>query len=193
MLKTLIIDNYDSFVYNLVQYIWEFWWNPIIFRNDEISVEKARELNPTHIVISPWPWNPTDPAYFWVCNDIIREMWTSIPLLWVCLWHQWIWSVFGWKIIQCSKIMHGKTSVINREGDSIILNWLAQSFEVMRYHSLSVSEDWFPEDLSITSRTEGWTIMSFEHKKYPIYAVQFHPESIGTPDGKKMIRNFLEL
>lgn len=192
MLKTLVIDNYDSFVYNLVQYFWELWWNPVVFRNNEITLDQAISLNPTHIVISPWPWDPTDKSYFWVCNDIILNMWKTIPLLWVCLWHQWIWACFWWTIVRSPATMHWKTSKVFITKKTKIFEWIENTFEVMRYHSLAVLFE-NNTDLQITSQTEDWTIMSFEHVKYPIYWVQFHPESIGTPDGKKIIRNFLNI
>ena len=190
-MKTLIIDNYDSFVYNLVQYFGEAWWNPIVFRNDKITLEKVISENPSHIVISPWPWNPTNPEYFWVCNEIILKMWKNIPILWVCLWHQWIWACFGWDIITSLAIMHWKTSKVYIENESKLLKWIKSPFEVMRYHSLAVDPKNLSKDMLITSKTEDWTVMSFEHKKYPIYWVQFHPESIGTSNGKTIIQNFL--
>lgn len=203
MLKTLVIDNYDSFVYNLVQYIGEFWWNPVVFRNNEITLEQAIKEKPTHIVISPGPWNPTDKAYFWVCNDIILNMGKTIPLLWVCLGHQWIWACFWWTIIKSPAIMHGKTSKISIINKSKLFEWIDNQLEVMRYHSLAVQLNHSgpskchsgldPEStpLIITSQTKDWTMMSLEHKKYPIYWIQFHPESIGTSEGKKIIKNFL--
>lgn len=207
MLKTLVIDNYDSFVYNLVQYIWELGGNPVVFRNNEITLEQAIAEKPTHIVISPGPWDPTDKAYFWVCNDIILNMWKTIPLLWVCLGHQWIWACFWGKIIRSPATMHGKASKIIKLKDSKIFEWIDFPIEVMRYHSLAVdfsnchsaldtesksSKNKQPE-IIITSQTEDNTAMSLEHTKYPIYWVQFHPESIGTPDGKKIIKNFLKI
>lgn len=191
MLKTLVIDNYDSFVYNLVQYIWELWWNPVVYRNDKITLEKIIEEKPTHIVISPWPWDPTDPKYFWVCNDVILKLWKEIPVLWVCLGHQWIWACFWATIIRSPATMHWKTSKVFIEKDSILFKWVKNPFEVMRYHSLAVKWEKVPEDIIITSKTQDNTIMSFEHKKFPIYAVQFHPESIWTPEWKKIIKNFL--
>ena len=191
MLKTLVIDNYDSFVYNLVQYLWEANWNPVVFRNDKITLKKAIELNPTHIVISPWPWNPTDPKYFWVCNDIIMKMGNKIPILWVCLWHQWIGACFWADIIKSLKIMHWKVSKISIINETKLLKWIKNPFDAMRYHSLAVDEKKLSKDIVITSKTEDWTIMSLEHKSLPIYAVQFHPESIGTPDWITIIKNFL--
>lgn len=192
MNKTLIIDNYDSFVYNLVQYVWEMWWNPEVYRNNEINIEQILKLSPSHILISPWPWDPRDPEYFGICAEVISKLGQTIPVLWVCLWHQGIGMCFGWEILRCPEILHGKTSEINIHHDSLLFKWISKRrFSVMRYHSLIVWDNWLSSDILVTSRTDNWYIMSIEHKVFPIYGVQFHPESIWTPEGKIIISNFL--
>lgn len=189
-LKTLIIDNYDSFVFNLVQYIGELGGNPEIFRNDEITLEQVQNMNPTHIVISPGPGHPSDPAYFGVSAQIIKELGKTTPLLGVCLGHQGITTVFGGKVVKAPEIMHGKTSSITHNNTGIFQN-IHSPIMGMRYHSLVSDVETFPECLHITSQTEDGIIMSLQHTEYPIYGIQFHPESIGSPEGKKMIQNFL--
>lgn len=191
-LKTLVIDNYDSFVFNLVQYIGEQNGNPTVFRNDEITLEKAIEFNPTHIVISPGPGHPADENYFGVSQKIIETMGKKIPLLGVCLGHQGITNIFGGNVIKAPHIMHGKTSQIIHN-NSVLFRDIPSPFTGMRYHSLIAEHSSFPECLTITAHTDDNIIMALEHKKFPIYGVQFHPESIGSPHGKQMIKNFLSL
>lgn len=189
-MKTLVIDNYDSFVFNLVQYIGEFSGNPEVFRNDEISLKKIEEINPSHIVISPGPGNPSDRKYFGICSEIIKKFGVSIPLLGVCLGHQGIAYSFGGKVIQAPKIMHGKQSIIHHDSKGLFKD-VPQNLEVMRYHSLCVEKSSLPDCLEISAETDEGIIMGLRHKKHPIEGVQFHPESIGTNEGKKIIKNFL--
>ncbi len=192
-LKTIVIDNYDSFVFNIVQYIGELGGNPEVFRNDEITVEDIKNMNPTHIVISPGPGDPTDKSYFGVSSDVILELGKTIPVLGVCLGHQGIASCFGGNIVKAPVIMHGKTSVISHDS-SILFSGIESPFVGMRYHSLIAEEESFPECLRITSRVvDDGIIMALEHKEFPIYGLQFHPESIGSPQGKQMIQNFLNI
>ncbi len=191
-LKTLIIDNYDSFVYNLVQYIGEQGGNPVVFRNDKITVEEIKEINPTHIVISPGPGNPTDPHYFGICNQVILEYGKKIPVLGVCLGHQGICSAFGGKIVKAPEIMHGKTSQITHTNKGI-LKGIKSPLKGMRYHSLMCNQSSLPDCLEITAKTEDGLIMGVRHNKYPIHGIQFHPESIGTVEGKQVVKNFLKV
>ena len=191
LLKTLIIDNYDSFVYNLVQYIGEQNGNPVIFRNDKITLAEIEKIQPTHIVISPGPGNPTDPHYFGICNQVILEYGKKIPVLGVCLGHQGIYAVFGGNVIKAPEIMHGKTSQIKHTNKGIFQN-IKNPLQGMRYHSLIGEKASLPKCLEITAETEDGIIMGIQHKEFPIYGIQFHPESIGTEDGKKIIKNFLK-
>ncbi len=192
MKKTIVIDNYDSFVFNLVQYAGEKGGNPEVYRNDEITLEEVRAKNPTHIIISPGPGHPADPHYFGVSKDIIVELGKAIPVFGVCLGHQGITTSFGGNVIKAPSIMHGKTSRITHDGSTLFAG-VSNPFTAMRYHSLVAEESSLPECLKVTARTDDGIIMALEHRKYPIYGVQFHPESIGTPEGMKMIENFLQL
>ncbi len=190
MLKTLIIDNYDSFVFNLVQYVGEAKGNPVVYRNDKITIKEIEELNPTHIIISPGPGHPADKNYFGICDDIILKFGKTIPLLGVCLGHQGIINVFGGKVVKAPTIMHGKKSIITHDGKGIFKD-VKNPLEVMRYHSLCGDNNSIPDCLEVTAKTEDNIIMAIRHKEFPMEGVQFHPESIGTEEGKKMIRNFL--
>ncbi len=197
-LKTIVIDNYDSFVFNIVQYIGELGGNPEVFRNDEITIDEINNMNPTHIIISPGPGDPTDKNYFGVSSDVILELGKTIPVLGVCLGHQGITSCFGGKVVKAPIIMHGKTSTISHDS-SILFKGISSPFVGMRYHSLVAEEQTFPDCLKIIARVkseikeENDMIMALEHKKFPIYGLQFHPESIGSPEGKQMIQNFLNI
>lgn len=192
LLKTLVIDNYDSFVFNLVQYLGEFGGNPVVYRNDKISLLEIEEINPTHILISPGPGHPADPDYFGICSQVIQTFGKKTPLLGVCLGHQGITTTFGGEVIKAPEIMHGKTSTITHT-QSGIFSGIKTPLTGMRYHSLLSNAENFPEELEITAQTEDGLIMGLQHKTFPIHGVQFHPESIGSPDGKKMIQNFLAL
>ena len=190
--KTLVIDNYDSFVFNLVQYIGELEGNPVVYRNDEITLADIKKLNPTHIVISPGPGHPADKEYFGICSEVILEYGKKIPLLGVCLGHQGITTTFGGEVIKAPTIMHGKTSQITHNKKGIFKN-IQNPMTGMRYHSLMSNPANFPECLEITAKTDDGLIMALQHKEFPIYGVQFHPESIGSKEGKKMVGNFLGL
>lgn len=185
----LVIDNYDSFTYNLVQYLGELGANLKVCRNDKIALDGIRRLNPERIVISPGPGVPKDAG---ISEDVIASFGKTIPILGVCLGHQAIGEVFGGKIIGSKYLMHGKTSMIYHDAKGIFKG-LKNPFEATRYHSLIVERKSFPKSLKITAETKGKEIMGLEHKRYPIYGVQFHPESILTFEGKKLLRNFLKI
>ena len=185
----LMIDNYDSFTYNLVQYLGELGEELQVFRNDAITVEKAKKLRPSRIVISPGPGSPKDAG---VSNEIIRKLGPTVPILGVCLGHQCIGEVFGGKVVGASRLMHGKTSRIFHNGKNIFKG-LDNPFVATRYHSLLVERKSFPKDLVMTAETKEKEIMGLEHRKFPVYGVQFHPESILTQGGKELLRNFLSL
>lgn len=190
-MKVLIIDNYDSFVYNLVQYVGELGAEPIVYRNDEITLSKATNLRPSRIIISPGPGTPEDVRYFGVCSEILREMSCNIPTLGVCLGHQGIISIFGGRIIRAKNLKHGKTSLIKHDGKGVFKG-IKNPFEATRYHSLVGDRETTPSCLEITAESiDGKEIMGVRHTDYPIEGVQFHPESILTINGKKMIKNFL--
>ena len=184
----LMIDNYDSFTYNLVQYLGELGQKLIVKRNDEVTLEEIRKLAPDRIVISPGPGSPKDAG---VSNAVIREFGKKVPLLGVCLGHQCIGEVFGGKIVLAPRIMHGKTSEIRHDGKGLFRG-LDNPFTATRYHSLVIDPPSMPKDLEMTAWTDEKEIMGVSHKSYPIAGVQFHPESILTKSGKDLIRNFLE-
>ena len=184
-----MIDNYDSFTYNLVQYLGEMGEELKVIRNDQITLAGIRKLKPKRIVISPGPGSPKDAG---ISNAAIREFGPKIPLLGVCLGHQCIGEVFGGKVIGASRLMHGKTSPIHHNSQGIFKN-IDNPFTATRYHSLLVERKSLPKDLEITAETKEKEIMGLRHKKYPIYGVQFHPESILTQPGKEILRNFLNL
>jgi anthranilate synthase component 2 len=190
--KVLVIDNYDSFVYNLVQYIGELGGDPIVYRNNKITLKQAKQLNPQRIVISPGPGTPEEKRYFGVCSAILQQMSDKIPTLGVCLGNQGIIYAFGGKIIQAKLLMHGKTSIIKHDGKGIFKS-VRNPFIATRYHSLVGSRDAIPSCLNITAEsTEDGEVMGVRHRFYPITGVQFHPESILCEDGKKIIKNFLK-
>jgi len=191
-MKVLVIDNYDSFVYNLVQYIGELGGEPVVYRNDQITLKQAMKLDPKRIVISPGPGTPEDPHYFGVCSAILREMSHKIPTLGVCLGNQGIISVFGGKVVRAEQLMHGKTSVIRHDGKGVFED-VKNPFTATRYHSLVGDRKSIPSSIEITAKaTDDDEIMGIRHKEYPITGLQFHPESILCEDGKKIINNFLE-
>lgn len=190
-MKTLIIDNYDSFTFNLYQYIGELGGNPEVHKHDRITVEKIDNTEPTHIIISPGPGTVEKPEDFGVCEEIILQFMKKIPILGVCLGHQGIAKALGGTIEQAPRIMHGKTSAIEHTGEGILKN-LPNPFTAMRYHSLCITETNLPDDLRITARAQGEnTIMAIQHSEYPLFGIQFHPESFATPEGKKILTNFL--
>jgi len=184
-----MIDNYDSFTYNLVQYLSELGERVVVYRNDQISVQGIKRLNPKRIVISPGPGTPLDAG---ISNQLIEELSGRIPILGVCLGHQCIGHVFGGKIVRAKRIMHGKVSEIYHNGRTIFKG-LPVPFTATRYHSLLIENKSFPEVLEITARTKAKEIMGIRHRKHPTFGVQFHPESIMTPVGKKLLRNFIRL
>ncbi len=198
-MKTLILDNYDSFTFNLYQYVSELDGDPIVKRNDEITLEEISEMAPTHIIISPGPGHPAKERDFGVCGPVIEKFGADTPILGVCLGHQGISLVFGGEICRAPEIVHGKASEIRRIEEfeaeyPDILRRLPNVFPVMRYHSLVADRDSMSEDLSITAETfDDGLVMAVQHKTYPIYGVQFHPESIGTDAGKHILRNFLNV
>ncbi|MDD5005236.1 MAG: aminodeoxychorismate/anthranilate synthase component II [Candidatus Omnitrophica bacterium] len=184
----LIVDNYDSFTYNLVQYLGQLHKDLRVFRNDKISVKKIKQLNPDKIVISPGPGRPEDAG---ISCELIDKLKGVIPILGVCLGHQAIGYAFGGKIIQAKRIMHGKTSMIYHNGKTIFKN-IPSPFEATRYHSLVVDRKTLPSTLEITAWTkDDKEIMGLKHKDYPIWGVQFHPESILTKVGLRLLKNFL--
>jgi anthranilate synthase/aminodeoxychorismate synthase-like glutamine amidotransferase len=189
MNKILIIDNYDSFTYNLVQYFGVLGYEAIVKRNDEITVAEAEALAPDRVCISPGPGRPEDAG---VSNEIIRELGSQIPILGVCLGHQCIGAVFGGEIISAPRLMHGKTSPV-RHRDTGVFKLLPNPFEATRYHSLIVRRESIPDCLQITAETAEGEIMGLQHRDAPIHGVQFHPESILTGDGMALLRNFLAL
>ena len=184
----LMIDNYDSFTYNLVQYIGELGEKIVVYRNDDITVEKIKKLKPGKIVISPGPCTPKEAG---VSVDVIRNFAGKIPLLGVCLGHQCIGEAFGGNIIRAGRLMHGKTSMIRHDGKSVYKG-LTNPFEATRYHSLIIEKKSLPSELVITSQSEDGEIMGVRHKKYRVEGIQFHPESILTREGKKLLKNFLQ-
>jgi anthranilate synthase component 2 len=191
-MKVLIIDNYDSFVYNLVQYIEELGGKTLVYRNDQITLKQAIELNPERIVISPGPGTPEEARYFGVCSSILQNMSCQIPTLGVCLGHQGIIYAFGGKIMRAKKLMHGKTSLIKHDNKGV-LKGIKNPFQATRYHSLVGNRKLLPSCLRITAESlDDEEIMGVRHITQPIEGVQFHPESILTGEGKILIKNFLE-
>jgi anthranilate synthase component II len=187
--KLLIIDNYDSFTYNLVQYFGELGATLEVRRNDEISVDAVKALNPDRICISPGPGRPESAG---ISSEVIRCFGERIPILGVCLGHQCIAQVFGGEVVRAEKLMHGKTSLI-RHNERGLFEKVAQPLEATRYHSLIVRRESFPDALEITAETEENEIMALHHREFPVHGVQFHPESILTSEGKKMLANFLRI
>ncbi len=191
-MRVLIIDNYDSFVYNLAQYVGELGGDPVVYRNDGITLSRAGRLKPDRIIISPGPGNPEDRKYFGVCTSILLKMSPKIPTLGVCLGHQGIGSSFGARIKRASNIKHGKTSRIAHDGKGV-LKGIPNPFEATRYHSLVIDRETLPAELNVTANSlDDDEIMGLRHVAYPIEGVQFHPESIITYEGKKIIKNFLD-
>ena len=185
--RVLVIDNYDSFVYNLVQYLAELGANPIVRRNDAITAEEARDMAPDALMVSPGPGRPADAG---VSNDLITALGPNVPVLGICLGHQCIAEVFGGKIVRADEIMHGKTSMVHHKGAGVMAG-LDDPFEATRYHSLVVDPETLPEELEITARTEDGVIMGLKHRRLPIEGVQFHPESILTAGGHQLMANWL--
>ncbi len=191
-MKTVILDNYDSFTFNLYQYVGELDERPLVFRNDRIAFADLARLRPDRIIVSPGPGSPEDPRYFGICRQVILELGPTIPLLGVCLGHQGIIHAFGGRVVRAREVMHGKTSDISHVGEGIY-EGLPASFEAMRYHSLVGDRDTLPACLEVTAWTSGGIVMGVRHRTYPIEGIQFHPESVGTSVGKQLLRNFLHL
>ena len=185
----LIVDNYDSFTYNLVQYFGELGCALMVKRNDAVSLDEISSLRPTHVCISPGPGRPAQAG---LSNDIVREFSARVPLLGVCLGHQCIGEVFGGKIVAAPRLLHGKTSQIQHNGSGVFAN-LPNPFTATRYHSLIVSPDSVPDCLEVTAQTSEGEIMGLSHRDFPVHGVQFHPESILTAEGKKLLANFVAL
>ena len=185
----LMIDNYDSFTYNLGQYFFELGQDVEVYRNDEISLEGIKNRSPKYIVISPGPCTPKEAG---ISEEVIRTMKSEIPILGVCLGHQCIGSAFGSRIIPAKELMHGKLSSIKHNGTGIFSN-IPDEFTATRYHSLVIEEETMGSELIVNARTEDGTIMAIQHQSLPVVGLQFHPESISTDHGIKMLSNFLEI
>lgn len=183
----LLIDNYDSFTYNLYQYVSEENFEVVTKRNDQITIQQIEQMRPTHIVISPGPGHPKDAG---ITPQVITRFYREIPILGICLGHQAIGLVFGAEIVLAKDVVHGKESVIHHDGKGILKD-IPSPFNAVRYHSLAISPNNLPSCLTVRAKTDDGTIMAIEHNNYPIYGVQFHPESILSQYGKKLIHNFL--
>lgn len=203
--KVVLLDNYDSFTYNIKQYLEELGAGVVIFKNDEISLEELRELEFSHLVISPGPGHPDNEEDFGVCKGAVKWFADKKKILGICLGHQGIASIYGGKVVKAPEVMHGIRSMVKLipfgdddknegSGGNGLFTGIPSKFEVMRYHSLLVEKESFPEEFRITAvTTDKELIMAYEHKELDVYGVQFHPESIGTPFGKKMLENFLKM
>jgi anthranilate synthase component II len=187
--RVLVIDNYDSFVYNLVQYLGELGADPIVHRHDARSLDEIVEIDPDAILISPGPGTPDDAG---LSNDVIRTFAGKRPVLGVCLGHQCLGQVFGGRVVRANEVMHGKTSVIRHDGRGVFAG-LPNPFEATRYHSLVVDRDSVPPELEISAETDDGTVMGLRHREYAVEGVQFHPESILTASGHDLLRNFLTM
>lgn len=190
-MKFLIIDNYDSFVYNIAQYLGELGVDCEVIRNDKISLEQIKQNNYDAIIISPGPGTPSDRKYFGVCSDVIKDMGTTTPILGVCLGHQGIIEAFGGKVVNAGCVRHGKTSQV-KHTESELFRDVKNPFRATRYHSLVGDKTIIPDVLEVTATaSDDGEVMAIRHKKYLIEGVQFHPESIMTEDGKKILSNFI--
>ncbi len=184
-----VLDNYDSFTYNLVQYMGELGAEMVIRRNDELTVDEVEALGPARIVLSPGPCTPQEAG---ISIDLVRRFAGRVPILGVCLGHQAIGAAFGGDVVRAPKLMHGKTSEVEHDGKTVFAG-IATPMTCTRYHSLIVSEKNLPKELEVSARTADGTIMGLRHREYPVEGVQFHPESVLTGDGKRLIQNFLDL
>lgn len=188
--NVIIIDNYDSFTYNLYQYIGEINPNIEVYRNDRITIDEIREKEPSHIIISPGPGFPKDAG---ICIELIRALGEHIPILGVCLGHQAIGEAFGGKVVHARELMHGKASIVRIDRECMLFRNLSEKLRVGRYHSLIVQKETLPNCLKVTAETDDSEIMGLRHERFPVFGIQFHPESILTPDGKEILRNFLNI
>jgi anthranilate synthase component 2 len=185
----LLLDNYDSFTYNLYQYLCELGAQVEVLRNDQTTVEEIEAMAPERIVISPGPCTPREAG---ISNEVVLRLGPRTPLLGVCLGHECIGDAFGGQVVGAGEIMHGKTSTIHHDGQGVLAG-LPNPLEAIRYHSLIISRDGLPQELEVTAWTQEGLIMGVRHRRYPIQGVQFHPESIMTPQGKDLLRNFLAM
>jgi anthranilate synthase component II len=184
----LLIDNFDSFTFNLYQYLGELGETVTVFRNNQLTIQQIREMNPKAIILSPGPGKPEDAG---ICIEVIQNLYQEIPILGICLGHQAIGAAFGSEIRRANFIKHGKTSQITHNGNGIF-TYLTSPLEVMRYHSLVVDKDTLSSDLECVAQSlDDQVVMAIKHRYYPVFGLQFHPESIGTPFGKQMLQNFL--
>jgi len=186
----LLIDNYDSFTFNLAQYLGELGAEIAVHRNDRISLDEIERMGPSHLVISPGPGRPEDAG---ITIEAVRRFAPRIPMLGVCLGHQAMGAAFGGRVVRAGRLMHGKSSTIEHDGRGIFAG-LTGDFAAARYHSLIVSDEGWPDALEVTARTaDDRTVMGLRHREFPMHGVQFHPESVLTVEGRRMLRNFLEL
>jgi anthranilate synthase component 2 len=184
----LLIDNYDSFTYNLFQYLSELGQEVLVARNDKITIEEIEKLRPERIVVSP---GPSTPLRAGISNDVIRHFGPRLPLLGVCLGHQCIGHVYGGTVGRAKAVMHGKSSLVHHKGEGVLAG-LPNPFSAIRYHSLAVAPEGLPDCLEVTAWTDDGTVMGLRHRQHPVEGVQFHPESFMTPVGKDLLRNFLK-
>jgi anthranilate synthase/aminodeoxychorismate synthase-like glutamine amidotransferase len=184
----LLIDNYDSFTFNLAQYLGELGAPPVVRRNDDLSVDEVAEMAPDRIVISPGPGRPEDAG---ISVDVIKRLGARIPILGVCLGHQGIGIAFGGDVVRAGELMHGKTSTVHHDGAGVFRG-ITQPFSAGRYHSLVIAQP-LPAELELAAHTEDGTVMGVRHRSYPVHGVQFHPESVLTVEGRTLLRNFLEM
>jgi len=192
-MAVLILDNYDSFTYNLYQYLGELGGDPVVYRNDALSLEQIRTLAPSHIVLSPGPGSPDRERDFGICGPVIHALGGQLPILGVCLGHQGIIHHLGGRVIRAPQIVHGKTSRVRHTGRGLFAG-LPLELPVMRYHSLLGERTTLPDCLEVTAETcNDGLIMAVQHREWPLFGIQFHPESVGTPDGKRMLQTFLEV
>ena len=189
LIMILVIDNYDSFTYNLVQYLGELGADPRVFRNDQVTTAQIKRLRPRQILISPGPCTPAEAG---ISNEVIHAFSGKIPILGVCLGHQCLGEVFGGRVVRAARIMHGKISLIHHNGKTIFTK-IKNPFQATRYHSLLVEKKSLPSILEITAWTDAGEIMGLRHRRHLTWGVQFHPESIMTLEGKKILKNFLTL
>ena len=185
----LVIDNYDSFTYNLVQYFGELGADPVVKRNDAVTADEVEKMRPGKIVISPGPGTPSDAG---ISMDLIRRFGPKLPILGVCLGHQSVGEVYGGKVVRAERLMHGKTSPIRHDGKGVFAG-LPNPFDATRYHSLLVEKKSVPACLEVTADTAEGEIMGLRHREFPVHGVQFHPESILSKEGKDLLANFLKI
>jgi anthranilate synthase component II len=185
--RVLVIDNYDSFVYNLVQYLGELGAEPVVHRHDELTIGDVADLAPDAILISPGPGRPEDAG---VSNEVIEKFAGVTPILGVCLGHQCIGQVFGGQVVRAPAVVHGKTSLVHHRGDGVLAG-MPEPFQATRYHSLVVDRGSLPAVLEVTAETEDGVVMALRHRELAVEGVQFHPESILTPEGPRIVENFL--